>query len=123
MLDEPLLGCAGLNRRFGERLAVDDVSFSLASGGIYGLLGPKGAGRTTTIKMVSGLSEPDRGTMTIGGRPAAGDLSVRSLVGYVPQDVALYPDLTARENLAFLGRLYRSSRCSPRRARLPRSSS
>ena len=105
--DEPVLRCAELTRRFGERLAVDDVSFSLDAGEIYGLLGPNGAGKTTTIKMVCGLLEPDGGTITIGGRPAAGDLSVKSLVGYVPQDVALYSDLTARENLAFLGRLYR----------------
>ncbi len=102
-----LLECRGLRRSFGDRLAVDDVSFTLAPGEIYGLLGPNGAGKTTTIKMVCGLVEPDAGTVTIEGRPSAGDLSVRSLVGYVPQDVALYPDLTARENLQFLGRLYK----------------
>jgi ABC-2 type transport system ATP-binding protein len=86
---------------------VDGVSFTIAPGEVYGLLGPNGAGKTTTIKMVCGLLEPDEGTIEVDGRRAAGDLSVRSLVGYVPQEVALYPDLTAGENLAFLGRLYK----------------
>ena len=90
-----LLRCQGLSKSFGDRLAVDDVSFSLAPGEIYGLLGPNGAGKTTTIRMVCGLLTPDQGTITIGGKVATDDLSVRSLVGYVPQDVALYPDLTA----------------------------
>jgi ABC-2 type transport system ATP-binding protein len=94
-------------KSFGDRVAVDGVSFEVASGEIYGLLGPNGAGKTTTIKMVCGLLEPDRGRITVDGRTARDDLSVRSLVGYVPQDVALYPDLTAAENLEFLGRLYR----------------
>jgi ABC-2 type transport system ATP-binding protein len=82
------------------------VSFEISPGEIYGLLGPNGAGKTTTIKMVCGLLQPDVGDIVIAGRPAMGDLSVKSLVGYVPQDVALYPDLTASENLGFLGRLY-----------------
>ncbi len=107
--DEKLLSCRGLTKSFGERLAVDDVSFDVASGEIYGLLGPNGAGKTTTIRMVCGLLAPGGGTITIGGRDAAGELAVKSLVGYVPQDVALYPDLTARENLSFLGRLYKLS--------------
>ena len=107
MRGEKLLECQGLAKRFGDRLAVDDVSFRLAPGEIYGLLGPNGAGKTTTIKMVCGLLAPDQGTITIGGRSVAHDLSVKALVGYVPQDVALYPDLTARENLSFLGRLYK----------------
>ncbi len=107
MADDELLLCQGLTKSFGDRLAVDDVSFTVAPGEIYGLLGPNGAGKTTTIKMVCGLLVADRGTITIDGKRAGDDLSVKSLVGYVPQDVALYPDLTARENLAFLGRLYK----------------
>ncbi|HET6966141.1 MAG TPA: ABC transporter ATP-binding protein [Acidimicrobiales bacterium] len=101
-----VLSCSGLVRRFGDRTAVDEVGFEVAPGEIYGLLGPNGAGKTTTIKMVCGLLDPDGGTVSICGRPL-GELQVRALVGYVPQDIALYPDLTARENLAFLGRLYR----------------
>ncbi|MFI5034747.1 MAG: ATP-binding cassette domain-containing protein [Acidimicrobiales bacterium] len=103
---EPILTCEGLTKRFGDRVAVDAISLSLAPGEIYGLLGPNGAGKTTTIKMVCGLLAPDEGTITVAGKAAANDLSVKALVGYVPLDIALYPDLTAKENLAFLGRLY-----------------
>ena len=103
---EPLLACEGLSKAFGSRRAVDGVGFSVAAGEVYGLLGPNGAGKTTTIKMVCGLLDPDGGSILLGGRPIGGDLDVKRLVGYVPQEVALYPDLTAAENLAFLGRLY-----------------
>ena len=82
------------------------MSFEIAPGEIYGMLGPNGAGKTTTIKMVCGLLEPDSGVVTVAGRRTDRDLSVKDLIGYVPQDVALYPDLSARENLSFLGSLY-----------------
>jgi ABC-2 type transport system ATP-binding protein len=104
-----LLSCRGITKRFGSRTAVDGISFELAPGEIYGLLGPNGAGKTTTIKMVCGLLHPDEGTILLDGRSVTGDLAAHAMVGYVPQDVALYPDLTAAENLAFLGRLYRLS--------------
>ena len=104
-----LLRCAEVSKSFAGRVAVDGVSFEVGKGEVYGLLGPNGAGKTTTIKMVCGLLEPDGGRITVDGRSARDDISVRSLVGYVPQDVALYPDLTAAENLEFLGRLYRLS--------------
>lgn len=106
---DPLLRCNSLVKWFGDRVAVDEVSFGLARGEIYGLLGPNGAGKTTTIKMVCGLLQPDSGSIMLDGRSTKEDLVARSLVGYVPQDVALYPDLTASENLSFLGRLYRLS--------------
>jgi ABC-2 type transport system ATP-binding protein len=102
-----LLHCEDLTKTFDGRIAVNDVSFEIAAGEIYGLLGPNGAGKTTTIKMVCGLLDPDGGTISVDGRSTRRDLSVKAEVGYVPQDVALYPDLTAAENLAFLGRLYR----------------
>jgi len=102
----PLLRCRGLSKAFGDRVAVDDVSFDVSKGEVYGLLGPNGAGKTTTIKLVCGLLHPDRGAAVLDGRLDAQDLAAKSAVGYVPQDIALYPDLTARENLAFLGRLY-----------------
>jgi len=85
---------------------VDDVGFQIAEGEVYGLLGPNGAGKTTTMKMICGLLTPDAGSITIAGRQAIRNLEVKSVIGYVPQDVALYPDLTARENLEFLGRLH-----------------
>ena len=101
---DALLACTHLSRRFGDRLAVDDVSFAIAPGETYGLLGPNGAGKTTTIRMVCGLLRPDGGSISLAGRRGR---AARGLIGYVPQEIALYPDLTARENLAFFGRLYK----------------
>ncbi|WP_329282207.1 ABC transporter ATP-binding protein [Streptomyces sp. NBC_01451] len=109
--DRAVLDCAHLVRRFGDRTAVDDVSLSIARGETYGLLGPNGAGKTTTIRMVCGLLRPDAGTVHVAGRPVdtkAGP--AKQLIGFVPQDVALYPDLSVRENLRFFGRLYRLPR-------------
>ena len=102
----PALRCTGLVKTFGDRVAVDGVSLEVARGEIYGLLGPNGAGKTTTIKLVCGLLPADRGSVTIDGRMQAEELAAKNAIGYVPQDIALYPDLTARENLSFLGRLY-----------------
>ena len=99
--------CEHLTRRFGDRTAVDDVSFSVAPGETYGLLGPNGAGKTTTIKLICGLLAADGGTVTVAGHPQSPTRTdAKALVGYVPQDVALYPDLSARENLRFFGRLF-----------------
>lgn len=105
---DKLLACSRLIRRFGERTAVDDVSFSVAPGETYGLIGPNGAGKTTTIRMVCGLLRADGGSVRIAGSPVgtAAD-PAKGMIGYVPQDIALYPDLTVRENLRFFGRLYR----------------
>jgi ABC-2 type transport system ATP-binding protein len=105
-MTEPLLRCEHLARRFRDRVAVDDVSFEIARGEIYGLLGPNGAGKTTTISMVAGILQPDEGTITVAGRPlTTGAGPAKQLIGLVPQDIALYPDLTATENLQFFGRL------------------
>ena len=97
----------GLRKAFGERVAVDDVGFHIAPGETYGLLGPNGAGKTTTISMVCGLLERDAGEVTVAGRPVdTTTTQARAAIGYVPQELALYGDLTARENLRFFGRLY-----------------
>ncbi|HEY7719925.1 MAG TPA: ABC transporter ATP-binding protein [Pedococcus sp.] len=102
------MSATGLTRRFGDRLAVDDVGFHVARGETYGLLGPNGAGKTTTIRMVCGLLSPDAGSVTVTGRPVtATSTTAKERIGYVPQEISLYPDLTARENLRFFGRLYR----------------
>ena len=103
----PILACSGLVKRFGDRLAVDGVGFEIAPGETYGLLGPNGAGKTTTISMVCGILGRDGGTVTLDGQlldPSRTDL--KGKVGYVPQDLAIYPDLSARENLVFFGQLY-----------------
>jgi ABC-2 type transport system ATP-binding protein len=100
-----VLSCRGLRKQFGPRVAVDGVSFDVGASECYGLLGPNGAGKTTTISMVCGLLEPDAGEVSVDGAPG-GSLRARAALGFVPQDLALYPDLTARENLGFFGRLY-----------------
>jgi ABC-2 type transport system ATP-binding protein len=101
----PMLRCVGLRKRYGERLAVDGVSFEIAEQECYGLLGPNGAGKTTTISMLCGLVACDEGEIVVDGHPG-GTLEAKAAVGYVPQDLALYPDLSAVENLTFFGRLY-----------------
>jgi ABC-2 type transport system ATP-binding protein len=106
-LTDPVLVCRGLEKRYGERLAVDGVGFEVAAGECYGLLGPNGAGKTTTISMICGLLDGDAGEVTVEGRPVTlRALEAKGRIGYVPQDIALYPDLSARENLRFFGRLY-----------------
>src|SRR5450759_949409 len=110
LTDTVMLDAAHLSRSFGKRLAVDDVSFHVAPGETYGLLGPNGAGKTTTIRLVCGLLSTDTGDITVSGMPvSASTTTAKAQIGYVPQDVSLYPDLTARENLSFFGRLYRLS--------------
>jgi ABC-2 type transport system ATP-binding protein len=103
----PILSCTGLRKRFGKRQAVDGVAFEIGPGETYGLLGPNGAGKTTTISMVCGILARDEGTVSVAGRPMdIGTIAAKGAIGYVPQDLAIYPDLTARENLDFFGRLY-----------------
>jgi ABC-2 type transport system ATP-binding protein len=102
-----ILECRNLRKTFEDLVAVDDVGFSIARGETYGLLGPNGAGKTTTISMVAGILERDRGEVLIEGRPmTTTTVATKRSLGYVPQDLAIYPDLTARENLRFFGRLY-----------------
>ena len=105
--DAPTLTCSGLVKRFGARLAVDGVGFEIARGETYGLLGPNGAGKTTSISMICGLLARDGGEVVVDGRPIhPGTTAAKAAIGYVPQDLAIYPDLTARENLVFFGQLY-----------------
>jgi ABC-2 type transport system ATP-binding protein len=102
----PVLACDGLVRRFGELVAVDGVSFAIGAGETYGLLGPNGAGKTTTISIVAGILAADAGTVTVAGepmRPSA--MEAKRHLGLVPQELAVYPDLTARENLRFFARI------------------
>jgi len=103
---DPVLTCRGLRKRYGERVVVNDVTFQIAEGETYGLLGPNGAGKTTTISMVCGLLKRDAGEVMIDGISLDVDaLKAKSRLGYVPQDLALYPDLTGFENLRFFGQL------------------
>src|SRR5438132_4775806 len=104
---DPALVCRNLTKRFGSRVAVEGLSLEIAAGESYGLLGPNGAGKTTTISLVCGLLRPDGGEVVVAGHRLDGDdLAAKKAIGYVPQEVALYPDMTARENLCLFGRLY-----------------
>jgi len=93
-----------LRKTFGELTAVDGVSFTARGGEIFGLLGPNGAGKTTTIGCISGLLTPTSGRVRVMGHDVARDgVAARRVLGLVPQDIALYEDLSATENLAFWG--------------------
>jgi ABC-2 type transport system ATP-binding protein len=96
-----------LVKRFGKLEAVKGISFSIGKGEIFGLLGPNGAGKSTTIHMLSGYLEPDEGDAFIGGHSVTREpRTVKRLIGVVPQEIALYRDLTAQENLDFFASLY-----------------
>jgi ABC-2 type transport system ATP-binding protein len=95
-----------LTKRFGKLTAVDSVHFSIPSGEAFGLLGPNGAGKTTTVSMMCGLAVPSAGDAVIDGHSVLHDpMAVRRVIGVVPQDIALYPTLSARENLTFFARM------------------
>lgn len=95
-----------LARRFGDLVAVDGVSFRIAPGETFGLIGPNGAGKTTIISMVVGLLRPDAGTVVVDGVPMSIDaVEAKAKIGLVPQELAIYPELSARENLTYFGRL------------------
>ena len=97
----------GLTRCFGELTAVDNVTLSVAQGQFFGFLGPNGAGKSTTIKMLTGLLEPSAGSIEILGQPFNSfALDLKRQIGVVPEGMALFGRLTAREYLRFVGRMY-----------------
>lgn len=101
-----LLRVQGLFKAFGAIRAVDSVSFEVRPGEIYGLLGPNGAGKTTTISMISGLLQPDAGEIIVANTPFWSDpQKAKRIMGVVPQELALYEELSGRENLEFWGRM------------------
>lgn len=96
-----------LHKRFGQLHAVQGVSFEVHPGECVGLLGPNGAGKSTTIAMICGLLQPDSGEVLISGRRLEGDGDPeKAQLGFVPQDLSLYDELSARKNLEFFGELY-----------------
>jgi ABC-2 type transport system ATP-binding protein len=97
----------GLRKRYGDLRAVDGVSFEVAEGELFGFLGPNGAGKTTVLSMISGLLRPDSGSVRVDGIDVwENPKQAKSTMGLVPQEVALYEELTASENLEFWGGLY-----------------
>ena len=103
----PAIETQGLVKRFGDLQAVGGVNLTTHAGEILSLLGPNGAGKSTLISMLSGLLEPSEGDATILGHSIRTDPeAAKACLGVVPQEVALYPDLSARENLVFWGKMY-----------------
>jgi ABC-2 type transport system ATP-binding protein len=101
----PVLALRGITQRYGDLIALNDVTLEIAAGEFFGLLGPNGAGKSTLMSVAAGLLRPQGGTVEIAGRPAS-EPEARRELGLVPQGLALYPHLTAEENLATFGGLY-----------------
>jgi ABC-2 type transport system ATP-binding protein len=106
-VQSPLIETQHLAKLFGEKIAVDDVSFEVYSGEIFGFLGPNGAGKTTTIKMIVGLLQPTSGVVKVSNYDVQKQpLEAKAASGYVPDEPNLYPKLTGKELLRFVGDLY-----------------
>ena len=107
MPTETMIACEALTKRFGHFTAVDQVSFAVAKGSIFGFLGPNGSGKSTVIRMLCGLLEPSDGRASIAGFDVAQQTEeIKPLIGYMSQNFSLYDELTVHENLNFYGRLY-----------------
>jgi ABC-2 type transport system ATP-binding protein len=106
-MSEAVIKVENLTRRFGDFVAVDHVNFEVHAGEVVGYLGPNGSGKTTTIRMLLGLLEPDEGKATVLGFDAFRQSEqVRARAGYMSQKFAIYDDLTVEENLTFYGGVY-----------------
>lgn len=106
-MDRSAISVQNLQKSFSQNKAVQGISFEVEQGEIFSLLGPNGAGKTTTISMLSCLLRPDAGDARIMGHSIrTEEMGVKSVLGVVPQEIALYEDLTARENLTFWGKMY-----------------
>src|SRR5512135_2192155 len=106
-MPENLIEARTLTKRYGDKVAVDNVGFEVYGGEVFGFLGPNGAGKTTTIKMIVGLLQPTVGAVRVAGFDVqAQALQAKAVSGYVPDEPNLYPKLTGRELLRFVGDLY-----------------
>ena len=110
-MNNPYVDVRNVRRTYGDDVAVDDVSFQIARGEVFGLLGPNGAGKTTLLRILNTVLPADEGDVTIDGLSVRRDpAGVRARIGVCPQSLAIYEDLTGRENLVFFGRLAGLSR-------------
>ncbi|MEM3712844.1 MAG: ABC transporter ATP-binding protein [Thermoproteota archaeon] len=103
----PPLLVQGLTVRYGSFTAVDNISFMVNPGEVYGLLGPNGAGKTSTLKTIIGLVQPASGRIEVFGKPISDEIAVKSIIGYVPEEVILMDSLTPREFLEFVASIRR----------------
>jgi len=102
-----ILEVMNLEKKYGDHTVVKGINFSVEEGEVFGLLGPNGAGKTQTISMITGVIEPSNGTACVAGQDILHEQKqVKQMIGLVPQDLALYPTLSARANLNFFGRIY-----------------
>ena len=104
---DPLLRLERLSKRFGGQLAVDDLSLGIEGGEIYGLLGPNGSGKTTTVKMATGLYRPTSGRVLVGGIDLhAAPEQAKRIIGYIPDEPFAYERMSGREFLHLVGELW-----------------
>ena len=104
---DPIIETRDLTRRFGELTAVDRLNISVTEGEIFGLVGPDGAGKTTTLRMLCGLMNPTSGSARVAGHDAARDSQkVKDEIGYMAQRFGLYQDLSVEENMFFYADLF-----------------
>jgi ABC-2 type transport system ATP-binding protein len=117
----PAIAVQGLTRRFGGKIAVDDLAFDVHQGELFGLVGPDGAGKTTTLRMLAGVLSPTSGDAVVLGTSVARDPeAMKSWIAYMPQRFGLYVDLTVRENLDFYADLYGVRSGAERESRIER---
>jgi len=106
-MKETILEARNMTKKYGDFIAVNDMNLAIQKGEIFGLLGPNGAGKTTTISMITGLLKPTSGSITVDGLDLQTQpYAVKAKLGLVPQELALYPTLSARDNLDFFGSIY-----------------
>src|SRR5690242_19367394 len=111
MAEDVVIRAAGLTKRYGDKVAIDHIDLEVRAGEIVGILGPNGSGKTTTILMLLGLTEPSEGRAEVAGfDPLRDPLEVKRRVGYLPDQVGFYEGLSARDNLTYTGRLAGLSR-------------
>jgi ABC-2 type transport system ATP-binding protein len=114
--DEQVLEIDGISKRYGATVAVQDLTFDIHAGVLFGFVGRNGAGKTTTMRIVLGVLAPDAGEVRFGGRPL--DFEARRRIGYMPEERGLYPKMHVAEQLAYLGELHGMTGAEAREAAL-----